>query len=253
MKKTICGAICISLFLTGCCSNIPIDSTISTEVSTISTSFLFEETAATEVHIISPSSEEKPAGLQIQQENHAEPKATVQSPSVAAPVAQTPAPTPVVKKSVTIESLPQPKEQQPTIVVIEPEFETAPVINEILPIPEPSLPPITTDPPETTPSVPSETITETEPAVTAPPQCIHNWQRLDYPETGHYEEFNACGCGYRFSDISAYDTHVAQYTGTAEMFTVHGHWGTTSQWIVDAAGYSEWYCSTCGARSASQP
>lgn len=109
--------------------------------------------------------------------------------------------------------------------------------------PHPESVPNATEPSES--QLPVET-----PALIIPP-CSHSWLTIEYPEVGHDVSINSCGCGYQFTDISAYDAHVSQYAGTAEMFTVHGHWGTVTQWVIDTQAYCEWQCSLCGEISLS--
>lgn len=87
----------------------------------------------------------------------------------------------------------------------------------------------------------------------APTVHTHSWQQIEHPETGHSEMYYSCACGCPLPDPSAYDTHVAAYAGTAEMFTIHGHWGSSSQWIVDTPAYSEWYYPECGTTSSAHP
>lgn len=105
--------------------------------------------------------------------------------------------------------------------------------------------PIPTAPPDPEPTSPAPAPTE--------PMCCHDWQMLVHEEAGHYEPHNACGCGYRFDSVAEYEAHLLAYAGTAELVTVHGHWGTVYDWIVDTPASCSWFCTRCGAVSNEQP
>ena len=94
--------------------------------------------------------------------------------------------------------------------------------------------------------LPAETPTE-------PAACQHSWEAKYYPEQGHYgPSYVTCACGYRCQSEDEWAAHAKIYSGE-ELMMNHGHWGTSEEWIVDSPERYEWFCSSCGTVSSTQP
>ena len=79
-----------------------------------------------------------------------------------------------------------------------------------------------------------------------PTGFLHNWQKVWYPEEGHYgDTYCVCKCRYRFSQSSEWSSLLDNYSGEDLVFN-HTSWGTAQDWIVDSPEHTEWVCSECG-------
>lgn len=110
------------------------------------------------------------------------------------------------------------------------------------------------------PSIPAETVSPvtqppvipTEPSVTEPVGCQHEWQSVYHPEEGHYEGYAICKCGYRCQGPDDWFPHRDSFP-LEDALLYHTSYGVGEDYIVDVPAYTTWVCSKCGADSDTQP
>lgn len=78
-----------------------------------------------------------------------------------------------------------------------------------------------------------------------PTGFLHDWQKIYYPEEGHYGEYYVvCTCGARFQNNNQWVFHVE--ANLSEALEYHTSWSENRDWIVDSPERTEWVCSKCG-------
>lgn len=114
----------------------------------------------------------------------------------------------------------------------------------------PTTEPEQTIPPSTEPASTEPPNTEsTEPLVTEPPECQHDWMCIHLSEEGHWIAGIVCDCGWKvYGDpeevVSLWNDHSASYPAAEALFD-HGGYGCVDEWIVDVPAYDEWVCRHC--------
>lgn len=120
--------------------------------------------------------------------------------------------------------------------------------------PKPATPPAAetkpTEPPaaELKPTDPPAT----EPPMTEPPKPVHQWQRIDHEEEGHYISGCECVCGARFKTSDEWSNHLNSFS-LSDQVKYHGSNHSYDEWIVDKPAYTEWVCTICGEVRTTEP
>lgn len=144
---------------------------------------------------------------------------------------------------------PKPTESPATEVPAQEPVKPQPQHNDPKPATPPAAEPKPTEPPAAEPK-PTDP-PAAEPPVTEPPKPVHQWQRIDHEEEGHYIGGCECDCGARFSTTQEWISHVNSFEGSELMNHSGNH--SYDEWIVDKPAYTEWVCTICGEVRTTEP